>query len=149
MSEKDSHVVPLYSKDGSLYGILLSPQIWEMVGRKVGPILEGALDAMYPALASQKPEPMEDWQTFKDYWDFKYPFNARVECKACGAVSEDWEHDPEKPFHLKNASLSGLCVFHCKQCSATVRKKHFKDHICFEATPLQGDSTGSCGTLVE
>ncbi|MFV0348818.1 MAG: hypothetical protein ACK5JO_09545 [Halodesulfovibrio sp.] len=150
MSEKDSHVVPLYAKDGSMYGILLSPQIWDVVSRKVAPILEQALDTMYPALANEKPEPLDDWQQFKDYWDFKYPFNAEVECKICGSKSADWEHDPAKPFHLKSASLSGLCVFHCKKCRATVRKKHFKDHICFEATVAEaGNTVGTCGTLVD
>lgn len=154
MSEKDSHVVPLYSKDGSMYGILLSPQIWDVVSRKVAPILEQALDTMYPALATTKPEPREDWLLFKDYWDFKYPFNAEVECKVCGNKTSDWENDPQKPFHLKSASLSGLCVFHCKKCRATVRKKHFKDHICFEASPrtsskTNDDTVGSCGTIVE
>ncbi len=150
MSEKDSHLVPLYSKDGSMYGVLISPELWDRVSRKVAPILEQALDVMYPALANQKPEPLDDWNLFKDYWDFKYPFTAEVECKICGASTPDWEHDPEKPFHLKSASVSGLCVFHCKACRATVRKKHFKDHICFEATPTQSDVTvGECATLPE
>lgn len=132
MSKKDSHIVPLYTKEGTLHGILLSPEIWERAGSRLTPILEQTIEAMYP---TQHEEPMEDWQMFKDYWDFKYPFNAEVECQCCGAKVDDWEHDPEKTFRLKNASLSGLLVFHCNKCNASVRKKHFKDHICYEVTP--------------
>ncbi len=153
MSEKDSHIVPLYAKDGSLYGILLSPQLWEAASRTVAPILERTLDCMYPHQATERPEPLHEWQEFADYWDFKYPLTAEVECRACGARTDDWEHDPARPFLFKGASLSGLCVFHCQHCQATVRKKHFKDHVCYEASGSalhDEDSSGNnCGPLPE
>ena len=136
MSEKESHVVPLYTSKGALHGIYLSPEIWERVARKVTPILETTLEAMYP---TTREEPMDEWHEFKDYWDFKYPFTAEVTCKECGQHTEDWEHDAEKPFLLKSASLSGLVIFTCTKCQSTIRKKHFKDHICYEISP------GQCG----
>lgn len=132
MTEREAHVVHLHDRHGELYGVLLSPQVWAAVQHKVAPLLEQALEKMYP---SARPEPMDDWRTFKDYWDFKYPFCADVHCDCCGATTEDWEHDPLHPFMLRNATLSGMLVFDCVKCGASVRKKHFKDHICFEFTP--------------
>lgn len=132
MNEREGHVVHLHDPQGRLYGVLLSPQIWAAVQHTMTPLLDQALERMYP---TARPEPIADWQMFKDYWDFKYPFCADVHCDACGAVTDDWEHDPRHPFLLRNATLSGMLVFGCVQCGASVRKKHFKDHICFECTP--------------
>ena len=137
MSDHDPHVKPLYDRQGNLHGVLLSPEIWAKAGKKISVILEQFEEKTQPE-AHQ--EPLEDWQTFKDYWDFKYPFSTEVHCKACGESSKNWETDTPKKFRLTNASLSGLLVFHCNTCDATVRKKHFKDHICFEATTVAGDS---------
>lgn len=131
MSERDAHVVRLFDKKGELYGVLISPEMWCRVERKVAPILENVLEAMYP---SAKAEPLEEWQEFQDYWDFKYPYCADVHCEQCGAATEDWVNDPFKPFRFKGASLSGLAVFSCIKCGATIRKKHFKDHIVFECS---------------
>ena len=137
MSEYENHVKPLYDREGNLHGVLLSPEIWAKAGKKISKILD---QAQGKETSEINQEPIEDWQMFKDYWDFKYPFNAKVSCKACGAESENWEEDSPRIFHLTNASLSGLLVFHCEKCGGTVRKKHFKDHICFEATTHSGES---------
>ncbi|SHJ69607.1 hypothetical protein ACQ0P8_12025 [Halodesulfovibrio aestuarii] len=138
MSEYETHVKPLYDRDGNLHGVLLSPEIWEKAGKKISEILDQAQDKQPTSEIHQ--EPIEDWETFKDYWDFKYPFNPGVTCNACGAKSENWEEDTPRVFYLKNASLSGLLVFHCEKCGSTVRKKHFKDHVCLEATKPSGES---------
>jgi DNA-directed RNA polymerase subunit RPC12/RpoP len=58
-----------------------------------------------------------------------------VECLHCGARCNDWEHDQAHKFTLRTANLGGLLVFRCTACGATVRKKHFKDHMIFEMTP--------------
>jgi len=121
-------IVYLYDANGTLCGVQLSPALWERVkahilkDRSLRPVAEA-------------PEPLEDWEEFKQYWDFRYPFCAKVECRYCGAASDDWEHDPTRRFKLVTANLGGLLVFRCAACGASVRKKHFKDHIVFEMTP--------------
>lgn len=123
------HFLPLYDGKGNLYAVMLSAELWGKYRHKLEPQIKGMLQEMEPV---EKPEPLEDWEEFKRYWDFKYPYNAAVECANCGAKTEDWTTDPDKPFRFCSAQLSGLAVFLCKNCGATVRKKHFKDHICFE-----------------
>lgn len=132
MNERDANVMRLFDRHGELYGVMISPELWRMVERKIVPTLEQALDVLYP---TERPEPFEDLVMFKDYWDFRYPYVPDVHCDHCGAATEDWENDPEKPFRLRNATLSGMLVFKCRQCGSNVRKKHFKDHVCFEFTP--------------
>ncbi len=133
MFETKSHVLPLYDQHGNLHSMTISATLWDRVGQEVAPILERALKSAHPP--AEQPEPLQDWEAFKAFWDFLYPFNAEVQCNGCGAHTVDWEHDEPKLFRLTNASLGGLLVFRCKQCGATIRKKHFKDHICYEHTP--------------
>jgi len=118
----------LYDATGTLCGVQLSPALWE---RAQSHILK--LQAPRPVIDT--PEPRDAWEEFKQHWDFKYPFCANVECRNCGARCDDWEHDPAHQFRLRTANLGGLLVFRCTACSATIRKKHFKDHIVFETTP--------------
>ena len=127
------HVLPLYDAEGDLHGILLSPEMWRMAGPRLEPILKAALAKLEPQPEFQ--EPLEDWESFLQYWDFKYPVEASVHCKICGISTQHWQEDPNHPFVLKSAQLGGLVVFLCKACGAIVRKKHFKDHVCFEASP--------------
>ena len=121
-------IVYLYDANGALCGVQLSPALWERAkshvfqARESRPVIEAA-------------EPLDDWRLFKQYWDFNYPFCAEVQCLHCGARCADWEHDPVRPFMLRTANLGGLLVFRCTACGATVRKKHFKDHMVFEMTP--------------
>lgn len=133
-SEKKSHVLRLVDHENEMYGVMISAELWDRVDKKIAPILESALEKMYPS--AEHPEPLDAWETFKDYWDFRYPFNAEVKCE-CGAETADWEHDPEHPFRLKNVSLGGLVVFTCKKCHAQVQKKHFKDHMCYNYIPAK------------
>ena len=121
-------IVYLYDANGALCGVQLSPALWERTKSHIFKACESR-----PAI--EAPEPLDDWKEFKQYWDFNYPFCAEVQCLHCGARCDDWEHDPVRPFVLRTANLGGLLVFRCATCGATVRKKHFKDHMVFEITP--------------
>lgn len=132
------HFLKLYDSGGSLVTVMLSAELWEKIRGKVEPVVLQTLEAMEPSLFSEPVEPMEEWEEFKMFWDFKYPLETSVRCESCGTFTEDWLADSSKKFRLKSAQLGGLIVFHCNECGATVRKKHFKDHICFEASPGKG-----------
>lgn len=123
------HYLPLYDQNGNIYAVMLSAELWNKYRHRLEPLIAGMLEEMEPV---EQPEPLHEWDEFKRYWDFAYPYNACVECGNCGARTEDWTTDPAEPFRLRSAQLGGLAVFACKACGATVRKKHFKDHICFE-----------------
>ncbi len=125
------HYLPLYDKSGNFYAVLLSAELWSRFSHRLEPMIRGMLEDMEP---QERPEPLHEWDEFKQYWDFKYPYEARVECGNCGAQAEDWTTDPVRPFTLRSAQIGGLAVFQCRACGATVRKKHFKDHVCFEYT---------------
>jgi len=121
-------ILYLYDAKGALCCVQLSPKLWERAKHHV-------LKAQEARAAVETPEPLDAWEEFKTYWDFKYPFCADVECPHCGARCDDWEHDPARRFRLRTASLGGLLVFRCTVCGASIRKKHFKDHMVFEMTP--------------
>lgn len=125
------HFLPLYDASGNLYAVMLSAELWGKGRHRFEPFIKNLLEEIEPP---ERPEPLAEWEEFKNFWDFKYPLTSDVQCGHCGAFSADWEHDPEKPFRLKSAQLGGLIVFLCRKCGATVRKKHFKDHYCFEFT---------------
>ena len=125
-------ILYLYDAKGALRGVQLSPGLWKRAESHILKILS-------PQALAESPEPLDDWAEFKAYWDFKYPFCARVECPHCGGRCDDWERDPERRFRLRTASLGGLLVFRCMACGASIRKKHFKDHMVFEMTPPGGD----------
>ncbi len=133
MPEKSEHLLQLYDKDGQLHSVVLSAELWRKAQGGVLPVLNLALEELCPRPPA--PEPLEQWREFREYWDFKYPFNAEVQCLGCGSKSVDWQADEPRLFRLKSAQLGGLAVFECLTCQATVRKKHFKDHVCFEFSP--------------
>lgn len=131
-----AYYLPLYDGKGNLYAVMLSAEIWAKTQKQIEPIITAALNEIAPQQpAPEQSEPMEDWQAFKDFWDFKYPICSDVSCGNCNAHTNDWLTDPAKPFRLRSAQLGGLIVFNCANCGAIVRKKHFKDHYCFEFTP--------------
>lgn len=134
----NDHLLKLYDTKGSLVTVMLSAELWEKIRDRAEPVILQTLEAMEPSIPFEPLEPVEEWEEFKAFWDFKYPFEASVRCESCGAFTEDWTADSPKKFRLKSAQLGGLVVFHCNGCCATVRKKHFKDHICFEASSGKG-----------
>ncbi|MDR0239336.1 MAG: hypothetical protein LBI88_03770 [Deltaproteobacteria bacterium] len=121
-------IVYLYDAKGTLIGVQLSPALWECAKPHI-------LAVQKPLSVVETPEPFDAWEEFKQYWDFKYPICANVECLHCGTRCEDWEHDPARQFRLRTATLGGLLVFRCTVCGASIRKKHFKYHMVFEMTP--------------
>lgn len=127
--KKEEHFIQLYDRDGNLHSVQLSAELWQKGGNR----LKSIVDSLFEE-PEQREEPLHEWEQFKKFWDFQYPYCSDVECKICGAKVDDWQTAPDHPFILKSAQLGGLAVFSCKQCGATVRKKHFKDHICFEAS---------------
>lgn len=130
------HCLPLYDKEGNLHAVMLSAELWEKLRHRLEPQIRTALEQLEPV---EKPEPLHEWEELKAYWDFKYPLDTEVQCRNCGAQTSDWQNDPQKPFKFKGANFGGLAVFTCESCGALVRKKHFKDHVCYEFT------VGGCG----
>lgn len=121
----------LFDKDGNLLGVVLSAEAWDAVRGQV----EKALDL--GAAPRENPEPLADWETLKQYWDFGYPVDTDVACSACGAQSADWAADEPRKFRLLAATLGGLVTFRCQCCQAKILKKHFKKHITTEVFPFQ------------
>ena len=130
------HFLQLYDPKGNLYCVMLSAELWGKYSHKLEPAIRRILDELEPTI---KPEPIHEWDELKQYWDFKYPYCSDVSCGNCGNSTKDWTADPNKPFIFSGANIGGLAVFVCRQCGAIVRKKHFKDHMCFEF------STEGCG----
>jgi hypothetical protein len=136
--DQSNHFRILYDKDGEVHSVMLSGALWSRSRRRLEALIRAVLEEMEP---TPRPEPVNEWEDFKNYWDFSYPLCADVVCGNCGARTDDWLADPTKLFRLKSAQLGGLVVFHCTSCGATVRKKHFKDHICFEFSANAGAGT--------
>jgi hypothetical protein len=123
-------ITELYDKTGGLIGVQLSAEAWA----KVRDLVQAALS---PKAAPERPEPMADWETLKQYWDFPYPVDTDIRCTACGSETADWTRDEPRKFRLTAASLGGLVAFTCVQCRAKISKKHFKSHITTEVRPFQ------------
>ncbi|WP_165078461.1 MULTISPECIES: hypothetical protein [unclassified Desulfovibrio] len=115
---------------GTIVAVQLPVALWE----KLKPVLEAQapVDTSPEPLA---PEPMGGFADFLRFWDFHYPYDPAVSCPHCGTHVEDWRTAPGHPFRLANANLGGLLVFHCQSCGATIRQKHFRDHVALESTP--------------
>ncbi|ADU61031.1 MAG: hypothetical protein KUA35_11385 [Pseudodesulfovibrio sp.] len=126
------HINELFDKDGNLIGALLSAQAWTQVRHSVLVAL-GIPDQAKPV---ERPEPLTDWETLKQYWDFAYPVDTDVHCELCGNTTDDWQADDPRKFRLTAANLAGLVSFQCAGCRAKVVKKHFKDRIKTECTPF-------------
>lgn len=127
----NDHVRELFDKDGNLIGCLLTAEAWQSVGDKVKNLL-GIREE--PA---QAPEPLHEWETLKEYWDFNYEPDMHVHCECCGSSTPDWQQDEPRKFLLSSATLGGMVTFTCLECRAKVLKKHFKDEIVTECKPFQ------------
>lgn len=134
MSTYDDHVVKLYSKAGDLHAVMLSAQAWQAILTTADPLLQKTFGGK---AVEERPEPIQDWNTLLEYWDFAYPPDYKVECAECGATTENWQEDEPRKFRMKAANLSGLVNFQCQQCKARILKRHFKDHVSFECRPHQ------------
>lgn len=120
----------LTDEHGNIVAVQLPFALWE---RLKAELPTGALSK--PAAPSAPDEALDGFADFLRYWDFRYPYDPAVSCPHCGAHADDWRTAPWHPFHLANANLGGLLVFHCTSCGATIRQKHFRDHVALESTP--------------
>ena len=91
----------------------------------------------------EQPEPIPDWETLKEYWDFSYPVDLDVACEHCGNSTEDWTGDEPRLFRLTSANLAGLVAFKCMKCKAKITKRHFKDKILTECSPYRDSKVTS------
>ncbi|MBD5538641.1 MAG: hypothetical protein HDQ94_01375 [Desulfovibrio sp.] len=126
----NEQILYLTDERGNIVAVQLPVALWERV--------KDALPAdgtPSPAGVNAAAEPLEGFEDFLRYWDFRYPYDPAVSCPHCGAHVADWRTAPGHPFQLANANLGGLLVFHCKGCGATIRQKHFRDHVALESTP--------------
>lgn len=120
----------LTDEHGNIVAVQLSLALWE----RVKPAILTDTSAATTSDVSGS-EPLEAFAEFLRYWDFRYSYEPAVHCPHCGSHVADWRTAPEHPFRLANANLGGLLVFHCKGCGATIRQKHFRDHVALESSP--------------
>ncbi|QJB56011.1 hypothetical protein [Pseudodesulfovibrio sp. zrk46] len=127
------HINELYDKDGNLIGCLLTAEAWNYVKKDI----LARLGVEDESQQEEIKEPVADWETLQEYWDYDYPVDTDVHCENCGSSTEDWAADDPRKFYLTAANLAGLVSFLCVKCQAKVVKKHFKDTIKTECTPYQ------------
>lgn len=125
-------VLELVDGKGAVHGVCIRGDIWDAIKGEVTPLIKAIVQPQEPA----RPEPLHDWETLLQYWDFAYPPDRIVVCDQCGARSEDWMADDPRKFTLKAATMAGLVNFECQQCKARVVKRHFKDRYKFECRPF-------------
>jgi hypothetical protein len=124
----------LFDDQGALAGVFISPALWEHASGELLPILSAA--SGQSSEEPEVPEPMDDWNTLVEYWDFPYPPDKGVTCEHCGASTANWQADEPRLFRLKSATFGGLVSFQCQGCKARVTKRHFKDGVQCETTPF-------------
>ena len=134
MSKNDDSLTELFDKDGNKIGVLITADLWS----QIKPHIKQFLPAEAP---KERPEPIGEWETLKEYWDFPYPVDTDVHCELCGTRTEDWEKDQPRKFRLMSCNLGGLVSFQCAECKARIVKKHFKDEITVECTAYVEDKT--------
>lgn len=130
MTENFPDFQELFDAQGNPLGALLGPRAWGLV-REI--VLARFAPAEEPAALV---EPIQDWRTLVQFWDFKYPVDLDVACSACGNQTLDWEHDAPRKFQLTAANLGGLVTFRCLGCQAKIMKRHFKDVLKVEVKPF-------------
>lgn len=126
------HINELYDKDGNLIGVLMSAEAWNHVKGTVLP----ALGLEEKPKQKEISEPISEWETLQQYWDYPYPVDTDVACENCGNSTDDWSADSPRKFYLTSANLAGLVSFKCEGCQAKILKKHFKDEIRTECVPF-------------
>jgi hypothetical protein len=121
----------LYDSTGQFLGVFIPSLLWDQLDNSIKDIL---LTQNIPIKTIK--EPLHDWETLKQIWDFPYPVDTDVHCSLCGNRTDNWECDNPRKFVLKAANIGGLVSFECCHCQARVRKNHFKDAIDVTCTPL-------------
>ncbi len=134
MSKHDDSITELFDKDGNIIGALITADMWV----KIKPLIKDFLPEEAP---KERPEPIGEWETLKEYWDFPYPVDTDVHCDLCGEETENWETDDPRKFRLMSCNLGGLVSFKCQKCNARIVKKHFKDEITVECRPYIDEKT--------
>ncbi|WP_461210818.1 hypothetical protein [Desulfocurvus sp. DL9XJH121] len=124
----------LFDDQGAFAGVYISPALWEQITDQILPILRAA--AGHVPAEPELQEPLDDWNTLLEYWDFPYPPDKGVSCKNCGASTDDWQADDPRRFRLRSATFGGLVSFQCQACKARIIKRHFKDGVKSETTPF-------------
>lgn len=136
----DKDIQGLYDHKGILIGVFISSKLWHAIEEEVSPIIDKHLGSSEENETVQvMEEPIEDWENFLKFWDFRYPVEKNVVCDNCGAETSDWTADTPKKFLLKAANIAGLVSFQCLQCKSRIIKRHFKDHIKYEIIPFKED----------
>ena len=122
----EQYVQKLYDKSGNLIGALLTAEGWEIVKNNFKEAPE----------VNQRPEPLADWETLTQFWDFPYDVDYDVKCDHCGNETENWQNDEPRKFRLSSATLGGLTTFTCQSCQSRIIKRHFSDEITVECKPF-------------
>ncbi|MEW5772773.1 MAG: hypothetical protein AB1916_04545 [Thermodesulfobacteriota bacterium] len=130
MSDK---ITRLYDEKGKLLGVFIAAELWT----RLEPELAAHLPASAPAVEPPLPEPLADWATLLEFWDFPYPVDTDVSCSACGNSTVDWQRDEPRKFRLSACNLGGLVRFECQSCRSRIMKRHFKDKITVETKPFE------------
>ncbi|MFO7817684.1 MAG: hypothetical protein ACQES5_00785 [Thermodesulfobacteriota bacterium] len=132
----------LYDSENNFLGVILSSDLWERAKFDLQPHI-AAINAGNEDKADQSSvlqnEPIDDWDRFLQFWDFRYPQENGVICNACGNSTDDWVADEPRKFYLKAANIGGLVAFHCCACGARVLKRHFKDGVHFDYQDRDSD----------
>ena len=134
MFSKDDEIAHVVSREGVQLGVFIPQPLWE----KLKDDISACMEKLCSSSEQCEPEPLEEWESLKSYWDFKYPYCADVTCAACGSQTNDWESDTPRKFRLLAANLGGFVRFECLNCKARVSKRHFKDHMEFNCIPSKG-----------
>lgn len=125
------HVIELFDKKGNSLGAIIDAEAWPAIK----PILVREFGLFCDQGPKASPEPLQDWDNLKAFWDFPYPPDYDVTCENCDQHTDDWSKDNPRLFRLRAASLSGLVTFICQNCNARIIKKHFKNEIVCETYP--------------
>lgn len=121
----NERILKIHDSQGNMKGVMVPADIW------------AEIESMLASRMSQPAVPKEDISGFKDLmqaWNYRYHYDPKVACSHCGASTRDWRQDEPRKFRLVSGNLSGLLVFHCAGCGATIRHKYFKDHVTVESS---------------
>ena len=129
------HIQEFYDKNGKMQYVLISAELFAKLQPAISKIVTNKREQ------PEKPEPINDWDTLLQFWDFQYPADYDVACGCCGSATENWQNDDPRKFKLVAASLGGLVTFTCQNCKAKIMKRHFKDEIAVECTPFHEEKS--------